>query len=355
MRAAAKTRKVESMRLVMSAVSWLLIASVVPALGAETVTIGIVPAISAAASYMAVEKGYFRDAGIEVQFENFASASPAMPLLASNRLQVVEGGLAVGYFNALAQKLPVIMALERGSSPLNHDLLLRPDLKAKIKTIADLKGHSIALSAPGSAAVYEVGKVLETAGLTLADVDVKYIGFADMGVALANRAVDVLDIVPPFGGIVLDKGIGVRWIDPDTYIKPQPVLISAYIANSDWAASHGDLARRLFLAIVRGARDYCQAYHHGPNRGEVIDVLVKNGAMRDRDVLDRMPWQARDPNGRLNAASAADQQDWYAKAGLIKEKQPVSRLLDPSYAEYAASHLPPFKLVNEASALEGCH
>jgi NitT/TauT family transport system substrate-binding protein len=342
------------MRSVIGGIALAGLLGIAPVQAADVVTIGIVPAISAAASYMAVEKGYFREAGIEVQFENFPSASPAMPLLASNRMQVVEGGLSVGYFNALVQGLPVIMALERGSSPLNHDLLVRPDLKDSIKTVADLKGKSVALSAPGSIAIYEVGKVLATAGLTLKDIDVKYISFSDMGIALSNRAVDVVDIVPPFGGIVLDKGLGVRWVDPDTFIKPQPVLISAYIANSDWTKTHKDLADRLFLSIVKGARDYCQAYHHGPNRNEVIDTLVKYGAVTDRKILDEMPWQARDPNGKLNAESAIDQQKWYVQNALLKQTVPLDHLLDTSYADYAASHLPPFKVANQNSTLEGC-
>src|SRR5690349_14405376 len=93
------------------------------------VTIGVVPSIPAGATWIAIEKGYFREAGIEVTLEKIESAAPAMAMLAAGRLQVVEGGLAAGYWNALQQGLPVIMALERGSSPLYHDVLIRPDLK----------------------------------------------------------------------------------------------------------------------------------------------------------------------------------------------------------------------------------
>src|SRR5262249_39503084 len=102
------------------------------------ITIGVVPSIPAGATWIAIEKGYFREAGFDVQLEKIESAAPAMALLASNRLQVVEGGLAAGYWNALSQGLPIIMALERGSSPLYHDVIVRPDLADKIKTVADL-------------------------------------------------------------------------------------------------------------------------------------------------------------------------------------------------------------------------
>ena len=189
--------------------------------------IGVVPSVPAGATYIAVEKGYFRDAGIEVELQNIESSATAMALLAANRMQVVEGGVAPNYWNALTQGLPVIMALERASSPLYHDVLIRPDMVGKLKTPADLKGRSVAEVAPGSSAHYEVGKVLESAGLTMKDIDLKYIPFPQMGIALANGAVDVAFEVPPFGQMVIAAGQGVHWLDPEEYIK---VLPSSFVA-----------------------------------------------------------------------------------------------------------------------------
>jgi NitT/TauT family transport system substrate-binding protein len=332
----------------------LLAGASLPAQAAEAVTIGVVPVISAAATYMAVEKGYFREAGIEAQLENVDSGSTAVAMLATNRLQVVEGGLSIGYFNALAEGMPIIIALERGSSPLGHDLVLRRGLDAEVKKVADLRGRSIALVAPGSIAVYEVGKVLETGGLTLKDVEVKYIPFPQVGIALQNGAIDAANTVPPWGAFAIDNGFATRWIDTDDYIRPSPVVISIYMANTDWAAQHRDLALRIFTAIVRGARDYCQAYHHGSIRGEVMDVLMRYGAFKDRASLDRMVWQARDPDGRINVASVEDLQDWFFKQGLIPQKFPTARLIDTSYAEAIATALPAFEVENKDSKLGGC-
>lgn len=328
-----------------------------PGAGADTlakVTIGVVPSVPAGATWIAVEKGYFRDAGIEVQLEKIDSASTAMSLLASGRMQVVEGGLAAGYWNALAHKLPMIMALERGSSPVYHDLLVRPDLAGQIKTIADLKGRTVAIVAPGSSAVYEVGKVLETAGLTLHDIEIKYMPFPQMGVAFANKAIDVADEVPPFGSVILAEKLAARWIDPDDYIKPQPTSFIAYMANTDWTAKNPGFARKFFLALVKGGRDYCQAYHNGPNRQEVEDIMWKYRAVNNRALLHTMPWQARDPNGRFNMASVLDVQDWFFKEKMISQKFAPEQLVDTSYADYAAKQLPPFEVINKSSKLEGC-
>jgi NitT/TauT family transport system substrate-binding protein len=345
------------MRLAQFIASIVLAASVAGAARAEDlpkILIGVVPSVPAGATYIAVEKGYFREAGIEVDLQNIESSATAMALLAGNRMQVVEGGVAPNYWNALAQGLPVIMALERASSPLYHDVLIRPDLVGKIKTPADLKGRPIAEVAPGSSAHYEIGKVLESAGLTLKDVDLKYISFQQMGLALANGAVDVAFEVPPFGEMVVAQGQGVKWIDPEAYIKILPSSFVAYFANTDWIKQNPDLAKKFFLALVRGGRDFCQAYHHGPNRQEVVDIMFKYRVAASAEQLDKMAWQARSPNGRFNVASLMDLQEFFFKENIVKQKFTAAQLVDTDYADYAEKALPPFKVINEASPLKGC-
>ena len=318
------------------------------------ITIGVVPSVPAGATYIAVEKGYFREAGITADLIKIESSATAMALLASNRMQVVEGGVAPNYWNALAQGLPVIMALERASSPLYHDVLIRPDLVGKIKTPADLKGRTVAEVAPGSSAHYEIGKVLESAGLTLKDIELKYIPFQQMGLALANGAVDVAFEVPPFGEMVAAQGQGVKWIDPEDYIKVLPSSFVAYFANTDWIKQNPELAKKFFLALVKGGRDFCQAYHHGPNRQEVVDIMFKYKVASSAEQLDHMAWQARNPNGRFNVASLMDLQDFFVKEEMVKQKFSAERLVDTDYADYAEKALPPFEVINKASKLKGC-
>ena len=324
------------------------------AVAADSVAIATVPTIASTSTYIADAKGYFKDVGIDVQIQLIDSVSTAMPLLASGRVQVAQGGLAASFWNGVAQSMPVIMAFEGGSTPLNHHVLLSPSAKDKIKTVADLKGHPVALNAPGSIIGYDLFKVLGSAGLGFKDVDIKYISFPQMGVALQNGAVDAVVSVPPFGDLAIEKGLGVNWLDTDEYLKPAPVTVVHYVVNSDWAKANSDLAHRFFVAVGRGTRDYCQAYHHGANRDEVIAIMMKYGVAGDHDSLDKFPWQARDPNGRFNMASLLDVQDWYLSDGKIKEKLPPEKLVDPSYAEAAAKVLGPFTVANAASTLGGC-
>ena len=107
------------------------------------------------------------------------------------------------------------------------------------------------------------------------------------------------------------------WIDPDDYIHPLPMSSVGYIVNTDWARQNSDTAKKLFVALARAGRDYCQAYHHGPNRAEIIDIFLKNRIGTDRDLLDRMAWQSRTPNGEFNVASILDMQAFFQREGTI--------------------------------------
>lgn len=318
------------------------------------VTIASVPSIPSASTYLALDKGYFRDAGLDVTVERIDSLSKAVAMVATNRIKVAQGGISAGLYNAVGQCLPIIMVLEGGSTPLYHQILIRNELKDAIKVPADLKGRRVALSAPGSNAMYEMGMVLASAGLRLRDIDVKYIAFSQMAVALANGAVDAALMVAPFTDAAIEQKIGHPFLDPEPLIPVLPMTNLAYIANADWIAQNRDVARRLFVALARAGRDYCQAYHRGPNRAQVIDALVNNKIVADRGLLDRMQWQARNPNGTFSIASLLSMQSFFRQEGLIEKEMPAERLADPRFAEAAVRELGPFVLANEASPLQGC-
>jgi NitT/TauT family transport system substrate-binding protein len=321
----------------------------------ETITIATVPSVPSASTFIAADKGYFKAAGLDVAIETIDSLSKAIPFLAQNKIQLAQGGVSAGYFNAVAEGVPIIMALEGGSTPLYHQILLRPGLKDVVKGPRDLIGRSVALSSPGSSSVYELGQVLATVGLRLASVEVKYLGFQQSGPALSNGALDAALLVAPFTDIAVEQGIGVRWLDPEAgYIKPLPMSNLSYMTNLDWAKDNRDTAEKLFLALARAGRDYCQAYHHGPNRGEVLDILIRNKVVTDRALLDRMDWQARDPNGRFNLASIMSIQSFFRQEGMAERESPAERLATNEYADAAAQALGPFVVINKDSKLEGC-
>jgi NitT/TauT family transport system substrate-binding protein len=319
-----------------------------------TVKIGTVRSISTVAILWAAEKGYFKEYGIKVVNENLDTAANSIALLAQNQLQIVEGGISAGYFNALEKNLPVTMVLDRVSSPLGHNLMLRPDLQGAITTLRSLKGKTIATNGQGAVSTYEVGKLLETDGLTLDDVDIKVLPFVQYPIAFANKAVDAAIAIPPFTAQLLDGGHAVSFKNPDDLVTPRPLTIAVSMVNTDWAKANRDLVRNYYVAYLRGIRDYCQAYHGGAERAEMIDLSIRTGTETRAELLYKYPWPARSPNGRINIASLLDMQAWFRKNKMSNVELAPERLIDTSYVEYALRKLPAWELENKESKLAGC-
>ena len=339
-------------RLVIAA---LVIAASAPVFAQETlVRIGIARGLGTATTMIAIEKGYFREQGIRVEVEELESAANVMSLLAQGALQIVEGGITVGYFNAIERGLPLSIVADRVSTPLNHKLLIRADLADVIKTPADLRGRAIASNGPGTVTTYEVGKILKSGGVGIKDVDIKILSFVQMGIGLANKAVDAALVIQPWASQYVEQGIARVLADPDDYADPKPLTIAVNLINMDWAAKDKDLVKRYFLAYQKAAYEYCQAYHGGGNRREVIDIIVRTGMETRPDVLNRFPWPARNPNGRINVPSLLDMQTYYLAEGLVTKELPVEKLLTNEFVDYATQKLGPFKLENTASTLAGC-
>jgi NitT/TauT family transport system substrate-binding protein len=318
------------------------------------VKVGIAKALATAATMIAVEKGYFREAGVKVEVSELDSAANAMALLAQGQFNIVEGGISVGFFNAIERGLPVGIVADRVSTPLNHKLLIRADLKDKIKSPADLKGRVIASNGPGAVTTYEIAKILKSGGLSIDDIDIKVLSFVQMGVALTNKAVDAALVIPPWGYQYVDQGVASILADPDDYADPKPLTIAVNLINTEWAAKNEAMLRGYFTAYQRAARDYCQAYHGGANRAEVIDILIKTGMESRRDIIEKFPWPARNVNGRINMTSVMDMQNYYVGQKLATKEFPAERIFDSRFVDYANDKLGPFEVENKASTLAGC-
>jgi NitT/TauT family transport system substrate-binding protein len=345
-----------ALRTILMAALGLALAPGLAALAAaeDTVRIGTARSVSNGAELIAIEKGYFREAGIKVEMEDIDTSANTIAMLATNRLQIVAGGISAGYFNAIEKDLPIIVIADRVSAPIGHNLMLRPDLKDKVTSLAQLKGKVIASNGAGSVSTYEVGKMLETAGLTIADVDVKIFPFTQMPVAFANKAIDAGIVIPPFVWQFAEQGLAVNFAEPDSLVKPSPMTIAVIIVNTDWAKKNTAVLRNYYTAYMRGLRDYCDAYHGGPVKDQIIAALIRHGSERRPELLHKYPWPARSPDGRINTASMLDMQDWYIKNGYARTRFPAERLVDMSYADYAAQKLGPYVPANKDSKLEGC-
>lgn len=320
----------------------------------QTIRIGTVNSIATVNNYTAIEKGWFKQYGIHVEIENLDTSANVVALLATNRLQMIEGGISAAYFNALEQKMPITIASDRISTPLNHKLLVRKDLEGQVKRIADLKGKVIASNGTASVTTYELARMLESDGANIKDVDVKILGFPLQGAAFKNKALDATLIIQPWGTSLVEDNTAFLLADPDNHVKVRPLTIAVTMINTDWARQNQKLISDFFIAYMRSVRDYCVALHGGDNRKEMVDRVTRTGPLKDVAFIEKYPWPARNMNGEVNMASLLDMQDFFYDQGLIKSKFAEQQLVTRQYTDNAMKVLGPVPSVNAESKISGC-
>src|SRR5262245_40258316 len=177
----------------------------------ETVKLGDLAAISNAAVYIAIEKGFFKEQGVHTEISNFASAAKMVPALVVGELEVSVGSASAGLFNAVAEKAPFRIVADKGQTKEGYGfslLAVRKDLvdSGQVKTFKDLKGKKIAILAKGNIQHYLVGKMAEEVGLTINDVELTSLGAPNQVTAFETKAIDAAYVVEPWAARFAERG-----------------------------------------------------------------------------------------------------------------------------------------------------
>ena len=252
-----------------SAVAALALPRLVRAQSAPKIRIGYWPVAAGLPFFAAVDKGYFKEAGLEVEPIKFAGAQQVMEAMLSGRSDGSSNGtgsanLAIG---EIAQ--PGLFKIF-ATNPSNAKYVLEEFIVAKdspVKTMAELKGKRIA-SGPGIQNVTLCKTMLERSGAGVMSVTELPIG--QHVAAIAAGQVDAAYTLEPTGTIgrlngtcrVLEAGVVARYIlgDPmapwhggsasltTEFIKKYPAetkkFIAAYARGIELVRTKPDEARQ---------------------------------------------------------------------------------------------------------------
>ncbi|MBU2648881.1 ABC transporter substrate-binding protein [bacterium] len=123
--------------------------------------------------FVALERGYFQNAGLEVEF-----IAPSNPNDPPKFVAAGKADIAVSYQHShylqVAQGLPLVRIATLVATPLNSLVVLRD---GDIKSIADLKGKTVGYSVGGFETVL-LKVMLEKQGLHLSDVKLVNVNFS---------------------------------------------------------------------------------------------------------------------------------------------------------------------------------
>lgn len=297
----------------------------------ETVKLGDLPAISNAAVYIAIEKGFFKEQGVQTEITTFASAAKQVPAMVAGELDVSVGSASAGLFNAVAQKAPFRIVADKGQAREGFGfslLAVRKDLvdSGQVKSFKDLKGKKIAILAKGNIQHYLVGKMAEEVGLTINDVDLTTLNAPEQVTAFATKAIDAAYAVEPWVARFQERGVAVRFRTPDQVKGLGPVQVGVIIYSGKFIKERRAVAQRWMNAYIKAAELF---HKRGTKDPEIAAILEKYTKVPAKDIQAAIP-PYQDPNGRPLVKNLADQSEWFVRNGM-QQKISIENALDLSF------------------------
>jgi NitT/TauT family transport system substrate-binding protein len=293
---------------------------------------------------LANDRGYFADQKIKVVVNKYnGSSTTQMPLIARGDLDIASVVAGPGLFNAPAEGFDLkVMGLQDDTGRGWNDatwVIVRKDLwdSGAIRTIADLRGHTIDAGPNGSPVNALMRGALAKAGLSPADVKLstRLATPPDWLAALRNNAVDALSAVEPVATQLVKQGLGVRLVSPRDVLSWYPSAY--YVASSDYIAKNRGATVAFLRAILQAQQDIFKA---GPVWApEVVQVLSNWSRMSPDDIrsIPTPPYYGR--FGTVDPARLAAEQDFWASQGLVKQRGDTAAMLDPGPLQEARSSL----------------
>jgi len=293
---------------------------------------------SDAGFYVALDRGYFAEEGLDVEAIPIGSGGRMIPSLGAGQIDVGGGGISTALINAVARDVPLRLVADKGSLRPGFGysgLVVRKELvdRGEVQGPADLKGRRIAVNTPTGMDVYGLDAALERGGLKLDDVALEQIGYPDMIAALANGAVDGATPLEPTVTAIVQQGIGVELIGFDE-ATPNSQL-GAIMYGPQFIRDQPEAAKRFAVAYLRGIRDYNQAFTTGTGRDDVIQILTRYTTIKDPHVFETMTVPGLNPNGYLNKESIAATETFWQRLGLLQTTIDPDQLVDNRYVDYA--------------------
>jgi ABC-type nitrate/sulfonate/bicarbonate transport system substrate-binding protein len=242
--------KLWSRRITICAAAFAMFAcATLPAGAVETVNYGVQPdtdPIFIAQALGLLEKIEKKD-NVKIEFQTFSYGAPENEAMASGAIQIASAGM--GPAVVAAARLPATLV---GINILEQTAIIVP-ADSPIKTVAELKGKTVAFPGEGSQQYPLLLKALADAGLTQTDINLYKSTGPDIPILVENKKVDA--------GITWDPSISVGLASGKCRVlmkaeKIMPIKNGHYIGNgiyarNDFLASHSQIVQDLVTANVQ--------------------------------------------------------------------------------------------------------
>jgi NitT/TauT family transport system substrate-binding protein len=311
--------------------------------------VGVLPIAAFGPFYIAQERGYFRELGLNVELVSGMTVNEHIAPLAQGQLHVAACASNVPCFNALNRQTDtqIVASLQSAGqtekSTGNVALVVRKDLwdDGTIRGPQDLVGRTLYLQAgEGSAVHVEVATWLKRNGIDPRSVQVTNMFFPDVYAAMQNRGIEVGTSSEPLISMGLARGVHELLATMEEMHPTTQVLYLMYWSGIERLGPR--VGERFMVAYLRAARDYINAFEYGIDQEPIIDILVRETPLKDPVLYRQIRYAWIDPDGRVNRQSMEADAELMRELGLLGPVD-LSGMFVDKYREFAVQYLGPYR------------
>jgi NitT/TauT family transport system substrate-binding protein len=316
----------------------LLSQAATPVMAENTkINVGALRFTSHAASFVAVERGYFADEGLDVELKFFQAAQPMAVAVASKDVDYAVTAISGGLISLAQKGATKVIGGALSGIDGSQIIVSKEAYEAGMTDPSKLGGATWALTQTGSSFHYTGSQVAKAHGLTFKYKPLQKVG-AVIG-ALKTSQVDAWAIVPhiakPLNGAGAVHIIGAI----SEYIPDYQVTV--VFTSAENAANERDQTEAFLRAFSKGAGDFNAALVDktlGDDAAEDMIKLVHKYVYADRPYEKAAPSIRNgamriNKNAAMNTDNIQAQLDWFKSEGLVDSTITFETLVDDSYVE----------------------
>jgi len=302
--------------------------------------IGVLRLSSSAPVFIAQDKGYFRDAGLDVELKFFDAAQPIAVATTSGDVDVGITAFTAGLYN-LAGKgtLKVIggMSREKAGYPLIGYFASNNAYAAGLKSPKDLAGKRVAVTQVGSSFHYSLGLLADKYGFKLSDVKIVPLqSLSNAAAALKGETVDAA-LLPVSTARTLMDSNGAKflgWVGDET-----PWQLGAVFASPKTLANT-PLVTKLLAALVRADHEYHDAILTSikdevvpinDKTKPLLEIIAKYTNLPVAQVVGNCAYI--DPDGKLDVKNVDNQIKWLQEQGFVDKGFDANAIIAKDYVK----------------------
>jgi NitT/TauT family transport system substrate-binding protein len=286
----------------------------------KTLTVGYVPSTLFAPVFVAVERGYLRDAGFDANLTPITAGADSMSLVAQGQIDVAAAALSAAFYNAVNRGLEVKFVASTGYQPRRgrpSALLIRQDLYEGGLRVSGLKGKKIGwIGNNGAASAYYVARIIRKENLRLTDIESLNIPNPEQQSALEHKAIDALFTSAPFSDEFQQKRLATIVASPPPGISGSGVFFGpALLRNHENAGA-------VMTALRKAAAEIAGNGFYAPANLEAYAKYTKQPV----DVIKAAPRYDFKPDLRIDQGTLEDMQREFLADNILTYKPPLNEV-----------------------------